>query len=262
MPDASASGFVAPAQPTQLTRSVALLVGCVMPYLYARTHEATIRVLNHLGYRVVLPANATCCGALNLHAGDRCFARDLARRNIEAFDSEGVEAIIVNSAGCGSTMKEYAELLISDPAYAARAERFASRTKDVLEFVAQHDIEGLGPLRERMTYQDSCHLVHAQNVTGAPRKLMHAIPELDLREMFAPDRCCGSAGIYSIVQPAMSQRLLDAKMDDIAATGATTIATANPGCMMQLESGVRLRGVRARVLHVIELIDESLRAAR
>jgi glycolate oxidase iron-sulfur subunit len=131
-------------------------------------------------------------------------------------------------------------------------------TKDVLEFVAAHDLPALSPLTGTVTYQDSCHLVHAQKVARAPRDVMRRVPGLDLREMTAPDRCCGSAGIYSIVQREMSQRLLDEKMDDVASTGATVIATANPGCMMQLEAGVRQRGMQARVAHVIELIDEAL----
>jgi glycolate oxidase iron-sulfur subunit len=230
-----------------------------MPHVYARTHEATVRVLNRLGYEVVFPEGETCCGALNLHAGDRVFARELARRNIDAFERAGVERIIVNSAGCGSTMKEYGELLAGDPAYAERAARFALMTSDVLEFVAEHELAGLRRVDARVTYQDSCHLVHAQKVTRAPRQVLAAIPGLELRELRDASRCCGSAGIYSIVQQQMSQQLLDAKMDDVTATGASVLATANPGCMMQLEAGVRQRGLKARVVHVIELLDQAMR---
>jgi glycolate oxidase iron-sulfur subunit len=251
--------FRAPAQPAGLTRSVALLGGCVMPHLYARTHEATIRVLNRLGYRVLLPEGQSCCGALNLHAGDRVFARELARRNIDAFLAADVEAIIVNSAGCGSTMKEYAVLLQGDPAYASRAARFSALTRDVLEFVAAHDLGPLAPVTRSVTYQDSCHLVHAQKIAAAPRDIMRRIPGLELREMAAPDRCCGSAGIYSFVQPRLSGCILAGKMDDVVATGAATVATANPGCMMQLESGVRARRMDVDVVHVIELLDEAMR---
>jgi Fe-S oxidoreductase len=258
MPDVPQTPFRLPPQPPGLTRSVALLSGCVMPHLYPRTHAATVRVLNALGYRVVAPEEQTCCGALSMHAGDRQFARDLARTNIDAFLTAGVEAVIVNSAGCGSTMKEYAELLASDATYRDRARRLVEITKDVLEFVADHDLPPLSELPKTVTYQDSCHLVHAQRVARAPRDLMQRIPGLELCEMAAPDRCCGSAGIYSIVQQSMSRRLLDNKMDDIAKTGAATIATANPGCMMQLQTGVRLRGMRCDVVHVIELIDEAL----
>ena len=265
LPEMPAGSFTAPPQPAGLTRTVAMLTGCVMPHLYPRTHDAAVRVLNRLGYRVLFPEQQTCCGALSLHGGDRLFARDLARRNIDAFLESNVEAIIVVSAGCGSTMKEYADLLAGDALYRDRARRFVSLTKDVLEFVATHDLGRLGSVsaaRRTVTYQDSCHLVHAQRITTAPRAILRQIPNLDLREMSSPDRCCGSAGIYSFVQQELSGRLLDDKMDDITATGATCIATANPGCMTQLESGLRLRNMQGEVLHVIELLDESMRAAR
>ena len=260
LPQLPRAPFAPPPQPETLTKSVALLTGCVMPHLYPRTHEATVRVLNRLGYRVLFPEAQTCCGALSMHAGDRRFARELARRNIDAFLGAGVEAIIVNSAGCGSTMKEYDELLHDDRRYRERAAEFVALTKDVLEFVAGHDLGPLGQVRETVTYQDSCHLVHAQKVTRAPRAIMRAIPGLELRELAAADRCCGSAGLYSFVQRGMAQRLLSEKMDDVRATGATTIATANPGCMTQLEAGLRQRGIGGRVVHVIELLDEAMAA--
>ena len=260
LPDLPARAFTPPTQPAGLARSVAMLTGCVMPHLYPRTHEATVRVLNALGYRVMFAKGETCCGALSLHAGDRQFARELARRNIDAFLAEDVEAVIVNSAGCGSTMKEYGELLDDDPAYREKAARLASMTRDVLEFVAEHELPPIGAVETTVTYQDSCHLVHAQKVKSAPRAILRAIPGLELIEMAAPDRCCGSAGIYSIVEGAMSARVLADKMDDVRATGAAIIATANPGCMMQLEGGMRQRGIEGRVVHVIELLDEAIRA--
>jgi glycolate oxidase iron-sulfur subunit len=258
VPDAP---FTAPEQPSGLTKSVAMLTGCVMPHLYPRTHDATVRVLNRLGYRVIFPEAQTCCGALSLHGGDRVFARELARRNIDAFLEANVEAVIVNSAGCGSTMKEYGHLLAADPAYADRARRCEAMTKDVLEFVAAHDLGVLGAVEAAVTYQDSCHLVHGQKVAAAPRRVLAAIPGITLRELAAPDRCCGSAGLYNLVQRDMASRLLARKMDDVAATRAGVIATANPGCMMQLEAGVRQRGLNARVVHVIELLDEAMRGA-
>lgn len=258
MPEVPDTEFCMPAQPAGLTKTVALLTGCVMRVLYPRTHEATVRVLNRIGYRVVVTEGETCCGALSLHAGDRTFARDLARRNIDAFLRTGAEAIITNSAGCGSTMKEYGELLSTDPAYANAAQRFASLTQDILEFVAARELPPMRLQPRTVTYQDSCHLVHAQKVTAAPRALLRSIEGLELREMAAPDRCCGSAGIYSLVQQEMSRLLLVSKMDDIEATGASTIATANPGCMMQLQTGVRSRAMQTRVVHVIELIDEAM----
>ena len=261
VPAVPAHAFRPPPQRPGLTRSVAMLTGCVMPHLYPRTHEATVRVLNRLGFRVVFPEGETCCGALSVHGGDRRFARTLARRNVDAFLAADVEAVVVNSAGCGSTMKEYGDRLADDPSYAERATRLASMTLDVLEFVASQELPPLGHVRRSVTYQDSCHLVHAQKVARAPRDILMAIPGLEIREMAAPDRCCGSAGIYSLVQRDMSARVLDDKIRDVAATGATTIATANPGCMMQLETGARVHGYDACVAHVIELLDEAMTAA-
>jgi Fe-S oxidoreductase len=261
LPEVPAAPFSPPRQLPGLTKQVALLTGCVMPHMYPRTHRATVRVLNRLGYRVLFPEAQTCCGALSVHGGDRVFARELARRNIDAFLGAGVDAILVNSAGCGSTMKEYGDLLAHDARYRERAQRFVSLTKDVLEFVDERPLGELGAVLEVVTYQDSCHLVHAQKVKAAPRAILSAIPGLELRELAAPDGCCGSAGIYSFVQREMSVRLLAGKMDDVASTGATAIATANPGCMQQLEAGLRQRGVRGRVVHVIELLDESMQAA-
>jgi glycolate oxidase iron-sulfur subunit len=233
-----------------------------MPLLYPGAHEATVRVLARNGFQVVAPPDQRCCGALNLHAGDRRTARELARRNIDAFLAAEVEAVIVNSAGCGSTLKEYGELLGQDPQYAEEACRFSAMVQDVTEFLAALPFETPRVQRavsQRATYQGSCHLVHAQNVGSAPRELLRAIPGLELVEMEAPDRCCGNAGIYSFAQREMSLRLLDDKMRAVAATGASVIATANPGCMLQLEAGLRRHRLPGRVVHVIELLDEAYR---
>jgi glycolate oxidase iron-sulfur subunit len=232
-----------------------------MPILYARTHEATVRVLERNGCSIIDAPAQVCCGALNLHAGDRQTARELARRNIDAFLAADIDAIVVNSAGCGSTMKEYAELLQPDPEYAAKALHVASLVRDVTEFLVELPFERpKGPLPCRVTYQDSCHLVHAQKVSSAPRELLRSISGLHLVEMDAPDRCCGSAGIYSLAQREMSLRLLDDKMRDIASVRADVIATANPGCMMQLEAGLRRAKLSGRVVHVVELLDKAYRA--
>lgn len=235
---------------------VAFLAGCIQRVAFAEMNRTTIRVLQAAGCEVVVPAGQTCCGALHVHAGRREEARGLARTNIAAF--AGFEAIVTNSAGCGSALKEYGDLMNGE----AAAAEFAGRVKDATELLAGLGLpEGmLGPLPLVATYQDPCHLAHGQRIRSAPRQLLRAIPELELREMERADSCCGSAGIYNVVQPEIAGRLLEEKMTTIAATGAGTIVTANPGCMLQLRAGLRRDGLPGRVLHVMELLDESLRA--
>ena len=250
---------------------VAMLTGCIMPLSFPRTHHATARVLSRNGIEVSAPAAQVCCGALHAHGGDVEASRDLARKNIDAFlapDSDGAtpDAIVVNSAGCGSHMKEYGHLLRDDPDYAAKAERFQSLVRDVHEYLVDTGFDApQGTLDRSVTYQDSCHLVHAQRITEAPRTILAAIPGLELREMDHPDRCCGSAGLYSIVQHAISGSLLEEKMGEINATQADQVCTANPGCMVQLDAGLRLypsqSGPSGPSLHAVELLDESYRLA-
>ncbi len=240
---------------------VALLTGCIHGELYPQTHEATLRVLAWLGCEVVAPPAQGCCGALHAHAGDVEAARSLARRNIAAFEDAGVDAVIVNAAGCGAAMKEYGRLLRNDEAWAKRAEHFASTVRDVLEFVASQDFErGLGQVEANVTLQDACHLAHAQGIRDAPRTILEAIPGVSLREQATPDRCCGAAGLYATVQRAMSREVLDAKLADIASTGASVVVTSNPGCTMQIETGLRRAHRDGEVLHLIELLDRSYAA--
>lgn len=235
---------------------VAFLAGCIQRVAFAEMNRATIRVLQAAGCEVVVPAAQTCCGALHVHAGRREEARGLARTNIAAFG--GFEAIVTNSAGCGSALKEYGDLMHGE----AAAEAFAGRVRDATELLAELGMPAglLGPLPIAVTYQDPCHLAHGQRIRSAPRELLRAIPGLELREMERADSCCGSAGIYNLVQPEIAGRLLEQKMGTIAATGARTIITANPGCMLQLRAGLRRDGAPGRVLHVMELLDESLGA--
>jgi glycolate oxidase iron-sulfur subunit len=232
---------------------VGMFTGCVMPYVYGPVHAATLRVLRHNGCEVHIPRQQVCCGALNVHAGETQTTADLARQNIEAFLARDLDAIIVNSAGCGATMKEYGHLLGD-----AMAEAFARRTRDVTEFLAGIELE---PFRREVprtvTLQESCHLVHAQGIKDAPRALLAAVPGVTLQDMQHPDLCCGSAGLYMVTQPTMSGRILDDKMADIATTQADTIVTANPGCMMQLQAGVRRAGLSSEVKHVVEIVDEG-----
>ena len=242
----------------QRRQRVGFFSGCVMPYLYSGVHAATLDVLRRNGCEVVVPSGQVCCGALNVHSGERRIAREMARRNIRAFLAAGLDAVVVNAAGCGSTLKEYGELLGHDPADRDLAERFSELVKDVNEFLAGIELElPTQPVRRRVTLQESCHLVHAQRVKRAPRELLAAIPGLELVDMAHPDLCCGSAGIYNLAQPEMSAAILSGKMDEVAATEADTVVTANPGCMLQLEQGVRRRGLRVQVKHVVELLHEA-----
>jgi glycolate oxidase iron-sulfur subunit len=240
---------------------VAILVGCLMPLSFGEVHRSTVRVLTRNGCVVSAPRGQTCCGALHAHNGDLATARKLARRNIAAFEAAGVDAVIVNSAGCGAAMKEYGHLLGDDSRYADRAVRFSALVRDISEFLVSLPFEvPRGTLSATVTYQDSCHLAHAQRITEAPRNVLRAIPGLELVEMKRPDRCCGSAGVYSFTQPGMSMSLLSAKMDDIATTRAQHIATSNPGCIAQLQAGVRMIGAPGRVFHPVELLDRAYRS--
>jgi glycolate oxidase iron-sulfur subunit len=237
---------------------VALLNGCVMPLLFGDVNEATVRVLQRNGCEVVLPEGQTCCGALNVHNGETTAAKDMARRNVDAFLAANVDAVIVNAAGCGAAMKEYGHLLRDDSVYAAKARRFALLVKDAGEFLAAIGITGkLGELNLTVTYQDPCHLAHGQRVRSQPRALLQAIPGLKLIEMQGADRCCGSAGIYNTTHPAMSRALLKEKMQAIAATKAEAIVAPNPGCMLQLRYGAQHYGPGLAVHHLIDLLDEA-----
>ena len=254
-------GRTFPAHGTRRYR-VALHSGCIANFAFARLQEATVRVLQENGCEVVAPAGQICCGALHVHAGLRELARDLARRNIDAFAREArrekFDAILTNAAGCGSTLKEYDYLLKDDAGSAPAAAAFSHQMKDVTEFLAEIGlVQMLQPIPQTVTYQDSCHLAHGQKIRQAPRQLMRAIPELRLVEMPLSDLCCGSAGIYNVTEMELAMQLLRSKMEAVNATGARVIATANPGCMLQLRAGVKLHGTGQEVLHVIELLDRA-----
>lgn len=238
-----------------------LHAGCVMQVAFAGVHEATIRMLNRARMNVVVPQAQGCCGALAVHAGDDEFARELARTNIAAFERSDADVYVVNAAGCGSALKEYGALLAADAAWAQRAQAFSARVRDVTEVLDAMDLPAPhGRLDARVTYQEPCHLVHAQRVSGAPRRLLAKIPGIEFVEMFESALCCGSAGIYNLTEPEMAARLQSRKIDNIEATGATIVATANPGCAMQVLAGLRSAGVRAEVKHVVELLDQAYSA--
>lgn len=241
---------------------VAFLAGCIANVCFARLNEATVRVLQKNGCDVVIPAGQTCCGALHVHSGLREEARSLARKNIDALLEEDYDAIISNAAGCGSTLKEYHELLEGDPVYAERAARFSKLMRDVNEFLASIELNrNMGAVPVTATYQDSCHLAHGQRVRLAPRQLLEAVPGLKFREMPLSDLCCGSAGIYNVVHSDLAGAILQKKMECINSTPADVIVTANPGCMLQLRAGAALYGRGQQVKHVVEILDEAYRAA-
>ncbi|HEY7211835.1 MAG TPA: heterodisulfide reductase-related iron-sulfur binding cluster [Bryobacteraceae bacterium] len=239
---------------------VAFLSGCIANVAFARLNEATVHVLQQNGCEVVIPAAQNCCGALHLHSGREDEAQALARRNIDAVLLEKVDAVITNAAGCGSTLKEYDHLLRDDPQYAERAVEFKRLMRDVTEFLASIELNReLGRIDAVATYQDSCHLAHGQQIRTAPRSLLKAVPGLTFREMRMADGCCGSAGIYNVVHNELAMQILEHKMENVNATGASIVVTANPGCMLQLEAGARLYGSGQRVMHVVEVLDESYR---
>jgi glycolate oxidase iron-sulfur subunit len=245
------------------THRVAFLAGCIANVSFARLNEATVRVLQRNGCEVVVPEGQGCCGALHLHSGLRDEARKLACRNVDAVLDGGFHAIITNAAGCGSTLKEYGELLADVPEYAEKARRFSSLMRDITEFLGGLELNtNFGRVDAVVTYQDSCHLAHGQHIRQSPRQLLGAIPGLTFREMSGADICCGSAGIYNVVQTEMSMQILKHKMEAVNAAHADIIATANPGCMLQLQAGVRLHGSGQSVMHVVELLDQAYKNAQ
>jgi len=237
---------------------VAMLNGCVMPLLFGDVNEATVRVLRRNGCDVIFPRNQICCGALNTHNGESVAAKAMARHNIDAFLAADIDAIIVNAAGCGAAMKEYGYLLREDATYAERAKRFGSLVKDASEFLADLGLVGkLAPLEMSVTYQDPCHLAHGQRVRSQPRMLLQSIPRIKFTEADGSDRCCGSAGIYNITHPGMSQHLLKEKMQSIAQTNAQAVVAPNPGCMLQLRYGAQQYGPSVKVYHLMDLLDRA-----
>lgn len=260
-PPISTPPFVARGQRYDVARAQGtafLHTGCVMHVAFAPVHEATIRMLRRARLSVVVPSDQGCCGAIALHAGEAELGRAMARKNIVAFERSGADVYVVNAAGCGSALKEYADLFsVSDP-WHERARRFASRVRDIVEVLDAVDLpEPTIALDQVVTYQDACHLANAQRVTAAPRRLLGRIPKLRLVEMAESAICCGSAGIYNLTQRAMARRLQERKVAVIEKTGATIVATANPGCAMQIAAGLRAAGSAARVQQLVELLDAA-----
>jgi glycolate dehydrogenase iron-sulfur subunit len=237
---------------------VAMLTGCVQSIVFGAHNRATARVLARNGWEVVAPAEQGCCGALNAHGGDHARALAMARQTIETFERAGAEAVIVNVSGCGAHMKAYGQLLANDPAWAERARRFAASVRDLSEFLARAPLRGpLVPVPMTVTYHDPCHVVHGQKIRNAPRELLAQIPGLRVVPLAESDWCCGSAGLYNLTEPEMAARLLRRKVGHVRATGADAVVTANPGCIMQIQQGLREAGSTTRVLHIVELLDRA-----
>ncbi len=264
--DKETRGHKSPISPiSPISRPVSVFTGCVMEGLFKHVNDATKRVLAANGCEMNDVGAQVCCGALHAHAGDLENARELARRNIDAFErflaTNGSATIIINAAGCGALLKEYGELLKDDPRYADRAERFSAGVRDVTEFLASGDIRRGADINRRVTYDAPCHLYHAQRVTTAPQQVLASIPGLEYRQLEGMQDCCGGAGVYNLSEPEMSESLLADKISKAQATEAEILVTANPGCHMQLGAGARMFNADCRVAHVVELLDESYRRA-
>jgi len=239
---------------------VGMLTGCVQAAFFPDVNAATIRVLAAEGCDVLIPPEQGCCGALSVHNGRAEQARGFARKLIDVFERTGMDFFVVNAAGCGSSLKEYDVLLAGDPAYAERAKLFTAKVRDLSELLVE-----LGPVAERhpllatVAYHDACHLAHAQGVRDQPRALLRGIPGLELREIADPEICCGSAGVWNVLNPGPAAELGDRKARDVLATGAELLVTANPGCLMQVAAAVRRRGGRIALAHTARVLDASIR---
>jgi glycolate oxidase iron-sulfur subunit len=262
VPRLGPSEYVAELTPASGTRRlrVGLLLGCVQREFFPQVNAATARVLAAEGCEVFAPQTQPCCGALLVHAGEEAAALELAKKIIDAFEDSNVDAIVSNAAGCGSNVKDYAHLLRDDPSYADRARSFSAKCKDISEILAGLDPRATRhPLKLRVAFHDSCHLQHAQGVRSQPRTLLSKISELQLAEIPESAICCGSAGIYNLVQPVAANAIGDRKASLIAPLKADVVATGNPGCLLQLQASLARNGQRTPVVHTIQLLDASIR---
>jgi glycolate oxidase iron-sulfur subunit len=242
-------------------RRVGMLSGCVQRVFFSKVNEATARVLAAEGCEIVIPPAQPCCGALMLHSGLEQDAAALAKKMIAAFEAANVDTVVINSAGCGSTMKEYGYLLRDDPAWAERAAAFSAKCRDISEILCELEPQApRHPLKARVAYHDACHLQHAQGVREQPRRLLAAIPQLEVAEIPEASLCCGSAGVYNLLQPETANQLGDRKVENLLTTDAAAVVSANPGCLLQIMSGMRRRGLKTiPAFHMVELVDASIR---
>jgi glycolate oxidase iron-sulfur subunit len=262
------SELIAPLTPAMGAKKfrVAMLTGCAQDPIFSNVNRNTVEVLARNGCEVVTPAQQSCCGSLHAHNGEWELAQQLARRNIEQFPPDQFDAIITNAGGCGSHLKHFSKLLEDDPAYRDRAKLWDKKVKDIHEWLMEIGLQfpsAAGradlPVCQTVTYHDSCHLCHGQKITAQPRDLLRAIPGLKLLDLPESSWCCGSAGIYNLTQPEMAGELLQRKLNHIKSTGAEVLATANPGCLLQIINGARDQGIPLRVVHPITLLAEAYR---
>jgi len=243
-------------------KRVGIMLGCVQREFLSPVNAATVRVLAAEGCEVVAPPEQSCCGALMVHAGEEESALKLARRMIDTFDKANVDTIITNAGGCGSNVKDYGHLLRDDLQYAEQARRFSAKCRDIAEFLEElGPVVARHPLKLRVAYHDSCHLQHAQRVRTQPRSLLAAIPDLEVLEIPESALCCGSAGIYNLVQPKTADQLADRKAGHIAPLKTDVVATGNPGCQLQIGAALERQGQAVPVVHTIQLVDASIRGA-
>jgi glycolate oxidase iron-sulfur subunit len=244
------------------TYRVGLLTGCVQDLIYSNVNKDTADVLRANGCTVITPHAQGCCGSLHAHNGEYEMAKDFARSLLDQFDLDSLDAIITNAAGCGSHLKHFDRLLKDDPNYAAKAAQWSEKVRDISEFLIEIDFRPpqKSTTTAPVTYHDACHLCHGQKITAQPRELLARIPGLDLKPLAESMWCCGSAGIYNLIQPEMADKLLQRKVDHIAATGATIVATGNPGCLLQIQNGLRQRGLNIEAVHPVSLLAQSYRA--
>jgi len=247
--------------PAKPRRKVGMLAGCVQRVFFPQVNAATARVLAAEGCEVIIPPDQPCCGALMVHSGLEAEAAELAKKMIAAFESANVDTIVINSAGCGSTMKEYGYLLRDDPDWAERAAAFAAKCKDISEILCELEPQATRhALKMRVAYHDACHLQHAQGVREQPRRLLAGIPELEVAEIAESSLCCGSAGVYNLLEPEAAAQLGARKVENLLATRAQAVLSANPGCLLQLANGLRQRGLAAMpAFHLVEVLDASIR---
>jgi glycolate oxidase iron-sulfur subunit len=246
--------------PAEHKYSVGLLTGCVQDLAFSHVNRDTADALLANGCEVLTPRAQFCCGSIHAHNGELELAKQMARRNLDAFDLERLDAVITNAAGCGTHLKNYGHLLQDDPAFMERAMKWSAKVRDIHEWLVEIGIRApAASIPQTVTYHEACHLCHGQKITREPRQVLKAIPGLELVELPESNWCCGSAGIYNLIQPEMSQTLLRRKMANIATTAAQVVASANPGCSVQLQAGVRELNLKLKIAHPISLLAQAYR---